>query len=144
MSSDEQNEQGKYTWMLMDWERTASTSFDKAMLTLSAGALTLSLTYLKGLSTGPPWHWMLKTCWIMFAASLLSTSWSFLFSQHAMRRQREIPPLGNPKPHNTKSESNRWAAVTNHLNWVSAGCFTLGVVLLTLYAISGAPGGSQS
>ena len=149
MSADQPDDRQEYLHerrLLIDWEQSASTSFDKAMLTISSGALALSLTYLKQLGSGPPWHWTLKACWVMFGASLLSTSWSFLFSQHAMRRQRGILPLDKqgPRPGAGKGAvANYWGCATNCLNWMSVVFLTLGVVSLAAYAISGGIGKVQ-
>ena len=132
--------------LLIDWEHSSSTSFDKAMLTLSAGALALSLTYLKEIGASGAWVWPLPTCWILFALALLFTTWSFLFSQHALRRQREILNDGKVSTNgsgNKGAVKNRWGCATNCLNWLSIISFTLGVVFLAMYAVSGLQGVDQ-
>jgi hypothetical protein len=125
--------------LLIDWEHGATTSFDKAMLTLSSGALVLSLTYLKELGGPSSSRWALHGCWISFGLSILFTTWSFLLSQHGLRRQREIldsRESANRAP-DPRSDRNYWASVTNCFNWGSVVSFTLGVCCLAIYAISG-------
>ena len=71
---------------VVDSSREAASSFDKNMLTLSAGALALSITFIKvipPLANNFPY---LVTSWVFFSLSLLSTLVSFLTCINACQK----------------------------------------------------------
>jgi len=78
--------------LLIDAEREGSRSFDKTILTLSAGAFGISLTFIRqivpNIETGT--LFLLILGWTGFTISMLATLISFLTSQRACARQREI------------------------------------------------------
>lgn len=148
MSHDEAQQRREYLEerkLLIDWEHSATTGFDKAMLTLSSGALVLSLTYLKELGGPSAWGWALRACWVLFGFSVLSTSWSFLSSQCALRRERDIRDSQDATTENAGAQrpQNHCACLTGWLNLLSLIAFTLGVVSLAIYALSGSQGGES-
>ena len=78
----------EYRRMLLDIEHKSIDSFDKAVMTLSGGALGLSMTFLHNI-IGPSQAVhvnLLLTAWGLWAASLSFTLWSFWLSARAMRR----------------------------------------------------------
>ena len=135
--------------ILIDLEKESSRSFDKAMLTLSAGALGLSITFIRQISPSPLLGTLgfLKVAWICFALSILTTLMSFLLSQSAIRKQREILDqkrreiLGQDRQEesNVKEQNNWLASATNALNWVSVLFFTVGIGLLSWFSIENLP-----
>lgn len=132
--------------LLIDWERSSTTSFDKAMLTLSGGALGLSLTWVKEIGGAQAWKQGLKLSWLLFGVALLSTTWSFLVSQHALRRQRDIlddTEVSANVSKGNRAARNRWGSATLCLNWASVVAFTLGATSLLVYALSGRFGVEQ-
>jgi hypothetical protein len=118
--------------LLIDAEAAAAASFDKAMLTLSAGALGLSVTFTKDLVKAPEAPWLLILAWVAYVASLMSTLVSFLLSQAAMRSRRdewdasygqcEKPP---------ENHLDRW---TKCLNVGSILLFAAGTIVLIAYS----------
>ena len=123
--------------LLIDAEREGSRSFDKAILTLAAGALGLSITFVDKIAPLPQAAtlWLLVTSWISFGFSIIITLSSFITSQWACVRQREI--LDTQWLNSTqgqKSIKNRWTRVTNALNVVSILSFVAGVIFLCLFA----------
>ena len=78
--------------LLIDAEREASRNFDRYILTLSAGALALSLAFVRELAPTP--HSgstiLLAGVWLAFGLALIITLLSFLVSQTALRRQRDL------------------------------------------------------
>jgi len=134
--------------LLIDAEREASRSFDQAMITLSAGALGLSVTFIEKLAPAPAVsQWLLYSAWSCFTVALLAILSSFLCSQFAMRRQRDINDANYERETSEDSvsgelnseERNRWATVTNILNWSSIVCFILGVAFLLIFSIVNLP-----
>ncbi|MFQ5796168.1 MAG: hypothetical protein ACE5JP_14120 [Candidatus Bipolaricaulia bacterium] len=123
--------------LLIDAEREALRSFDKAILTLSAGALGLSITFIRQLAPEPQVETLrlLAIAWIAFGLSLLSTLFSFLTSQSALRRQREIldQDYENEKPN--QNYKNWQAKITNILNLASILSFIVGLIFLAWFSI---------
>ncbi|MBU0617391.1 MAG: hypothetical protein KKI02_06725 [Planctomycetes bacterium] len=140
MNADQADKRKEYLderKLLLDAEQESSKSFDKAMLTLSAGALALSLTYMRGFARDPCCPTVLYIAWMMFGACLLLTTWSFLLSQSALRRQREVLDCTHDGAGGSKTApcKNKYASATNCLNWLSGIGFTIGVILLTIFAV---------
>ena len=109
---------------LVDAEREGSRSFDKAVLTLSAGALGLSITFLRQIAPSPipGTVVVLIFAWIAFGLSVLCTLSSFLTSQRAIGRQREILDEIYSKKipnENWSGLKNPWSTVTSILNVIS-------------------------
>lgn len=128
--------------MLIDAEGDSAKAFDQAMLTLSAGALGASLTIIRELAPKPPEApYLLYATWIGFAAALASTVFSFLFSQYAMSRQRDIldQKLEEGDADTTVDEHNAWDRRVHVCNWSSIVLFLVGVAALTAFAIANYP-----
>ena len=117
---------------LVEAEGEASQSFDKALITLSAGAFGLSLAFIVQVAPVPRALWYLYVAWGGFFLSLLSILFSFLASQHGFRRARDIL---DKYLETGAEESNRWNVVTGLLNILSIVAFVLGVVSLAYFAI---------
>lgn len=128
--------------LLVEAEKSGAQQFDKAILTLAAGALAISLAFVKDIAPHPHgWTvYFLSLAWTGFVLSLLSTLLSFLTSQAACRKQREILERGlhsekvNCERSNT--DLNQMASWTNRLNWMSILFFIVGVISLAVFSIS--------
>ena len=123
--------------LLVDAEREGARTFDKAILTLAAGALGLSVTFVDKIAPLPQATtlWLLVASWISFGFSIIVTLSSFITSQWACIRQREILDtewLNSSQEQ--KSIQNCWTRVTNALNVVSILSFVTGVIFLCLFA----------
>ena len=136
-ASDENQAREEYLQerkLLIDWEHASITSFDKALLALSAGALGLSLTYFKDFGAPGFALCVLKVSWALFALAMLGTTWSFLCSHYALRRHRDL--LGEVYTSGQESHAtNTWSSLTAGLNIFSLICFSLGVCALTVAAM---------
>jgi len=133
---------------LIQAEKTGSQQFDKAILTLAAGALAISLTFVQNLAPHPEkWTiWFLSISWVAFILSILSTLCSFLTSQSAFRKQvkiiekRLLPSVENLKGNSDSAKgsfdnNNPMAKWTKRLNISSIICFILGIVFLATFSI---------
>ncbi len=127
--------------LLIDAEREQSRLFDKAILTLAGGAFGLSLTFIKDIvSEQKPIQicWLILA-WICFCSSMLSTLISFLTSQKACSRQREIIEESSPnngiKLDGSSGSLNKPAVWTYRLNVVSILTFITGAVFLSVFSI---------
>lgn len=120
-------------------ERETACQFDKAILTLAAGALALSITFINYIAPTPKPSsiCLLIIAWTFFGISILSTLISFLTSQAACRRQREI------LDDKSTSGKNLAAVWTNRLNYVSIFFFIVGVFFLIIFCAINLPKGGE-
>ena len=120
-------------------EYSVSEKYDHWLISLSAGALAISLTFIKDIAPNPDKSTIiyLILSWLFLLISILSSVYSLLTSQSAIRRAREILDdnyENNDKSNNSKPD-NKYAKTTNFLNHFSMLSFTLGVILLCTFSI---------
>jgi hypothetical protein len=133
---------------LNDARKETSHLFDKSILTLAAGALALSLTFIKDISPAPKPEtlWLLLISWGLFIASILSTLISFFASQRACSIQIEIlendyfPENGQMSADKKDNPYNKY---TQWLNTISITSFTCGVLFLILFSSANFPDGKE-
>ena len=112
-----------------------SRLFDKAILTLAAGAFGLSLTFIRQFV--PEGQAAKSVCllilsWIFLSTSILSTLFSFITSQYACERQIKVIE----EEHSGKSNSNNnWRILTIILNIISIIFFLIGIIFLAGFGI---------
>lgn len=104
-------------------EQDAARSFDLAMLILSAGAFGLSIAFVREVSPEPRLVYFLYGAWITFGISLIFILASFLLSQAAWSRQRDILDEMYEDGNRNSEGANVKAKATALLNWLSALCF---------------------
>lgn len=121
--------------LLVEAEREAAQSFDKFMVTLSAGAFGLSIAFVRELVPSPRFLWLLHSAWGAFGLSLCFIVASFLISQSALRRQRDILDESYRDDEAARSERNLPAVITGVLNWLSIALFGCGVAALISFAM---------
>lgn len=124
----------------IELEREAAHSFDQAMLTLSAGALGLSITFIRQVAPTTTHYkeWLFRA-WGGFILALLAILVSFLVSQFALRRQRDILDLEYESKLDARQQKNLPASITNLLNLVSIVFFIAGVISFTVFAAENLP-----
>lgn len=73
-------------------ELSNTDNYDKHILTLSSAGLAISLTVFKDIAPqGQTAHiWLLYSAWVLFGCAILSTIFSFLISNAALRAELEI------------------------------------------------------
>jgi len=122
--------------LLISAEREGARQFDRAILTLAGGAFGLSLTFIRQIAPQPKSGTilMLIGAWVSFSASLLSTLISFLTSQSACSKQREILEKEYFGSSNDDQEKNMPAIWTRRLNWFSIVAFIFGVLFLASFS----------
>jgi len=120
----------------LDATLAAYKSFDKAMITLSAGALTLSIAFIKELAPGPRAEtlWLLHTSWTLFGVALVIILTSFVASQYAWRRamRREDMAFKNE----VDSGESPWAVATQWMNAICLLTFGAGVVSFVCFCVA--------
>lgn len=100
---------GEREW-LVKADYDAHRDFDKAVMTLSAGALGLTIVFVHDLAPNPEFVLLLAMAWALFAGSLLAILVSFLFSQTALRREITAIDTGVvlPTPGGTPGRVTFW------------------------------------
>lgn len=115
-------------------EQDTAKQFDKSILTLSAGALALSLTFINQVAPHPKAYSIcfLVSAWSLFCVSVCLTLISFLTSQGACRRYREILDADMLGEDSNNNNSPGWW--TNWLNYLSIGFFIFGIIFLIIFS----------
>lgn len=123
---------------LISAELEQARHFDKYILTLAAGTFGLSLLFIRQIVPQPETGtvWLLVAAWVAFALSILLTLVSFLLSQLAYRKQREILEKSYEEDNEQGAEvsTNKFATCTQFLNWTSMSLFIIGVVFLVIFS----------
>jgi len=149
MSEQEQNSKEEVEYKVYLEERKSlvqaeleeSRLFDRAILTLAGGAFGLSLAFIRQIvpTIGAGTQFLLICSWALFSLSILSTLISFLTSQSACARQRDILEAdyfsNNNKMDKRTLEKNKPAAWTKRLNIISIATFILGVTFLAIFSM---------
>ena len=120
-------------------EQSMYKRFDKAILTLSASALGISITFINQIAPNPKvntWGWILAA-WLLFSLSIFSTLISFLVSQKACRRQIEICEKVLLK--GESDQQNKLADITLWLNYAAIVLFILGIFTLIVFCLINLP-----
>ncbi len=121
--------------LLVEGEVQVAARFDKSILTLSGGALLLSMTFVKDIVSGSPQDtWALVVAWISLSIAIAAMLISLLTSQKAYQQQRDIldKQFGNS---NSGDERNGWACGTKWLNRISIIVFLVAISFLGYFAI---------
>ena len=117
-----------YRAVLVDAHRRSSEAYDKAVMTLSGGALAISLTFIHDVAPHPTHKGLLAWSWGLLALSLLLILVSFVASQYAiLRRIKEEDGL-------PVSRWNLPSGATVALNFASGAAFIAGVACMVRFA----------
>jgi hypothetical protein len=117
-------EQTKKTERLQDAQHEQSSSFDKAILSLSSGGLVLSLAVVKDIldTAKLQYYGLLLTSWYCFGLSIISMIVSFKLAVHWIQKYLESDP-----------QFGFYNRLTRWLNYLSIGAFAAGVIALLLF-----------
>ena len=114
--------------------RSSAAQFDKAILTLAAGALALSLSFVRELAPEPDATTicLLACSWTGFIASIVSTLLSFQVSMFAEMHYEKAIDTIHSKPDTDRSNfKSFWKSTTIVLNVFSLVAFVAGTIFLT-------------
>jgi hypothetical protein len=126
----------EYRSQLIEAEHKAQTAFDRTLLTLSGGALGLSLTFVaKFTGQGRSATVFLSSAWVIWAVSLICVLASHYFSTLAMRKAIEQLDKGLIYEETPGGGHDRAIRV---LNGVGGLLFVLGVAAILIFAVSNA------
>jgi hypothetical protein len=124
--------------LLVEAQQVSYQQFDKYILSLSTGFLSLSVTFLKDIFPRLEilCRNVLVVSWTLFSASILTTLLSFLLSQKAYKRQLLITEdYYVRQDEKALKAKNHWSTGTTILNSCSAIFFVLAVAA-TVYFVS--------
>lgn len=135
MSDDQASARSERWQWLIQADHTASRDFDRTVVTLSAGALGLSIAFIQNIAPQPIHKGWLAIGWGLFALSLIANLASFLTSRQALRWEmqhfdEDVETPGGP-----------FAKATVALNLGAAAAFVLGVLALVTFAYLNLRGG---
>jgi hypothetical protein len=131
------------------WEdlQNSSDNFDKSVLTLSSGALGLSLSFIKDIVplNHAMWLLLLYLSWSLFGLCIVLTVLSYQFGIRAQKEHlRNLPDYylqGDEKA--SKQKGRSWRAV-EAFSLLSAGLFTLGLICTVVFCIKNLEGSRMS
>lgn len=127
---------------LVDGENAVAERFDKAILTLSAGALYFAMTFVKDIAKMPRCCWSLFLAWLAFGVAIVVMLGSLLTSQSAYRRARDTLDRDRSSDSCSKATPcNCFACVTHWLNVASIVAFLIGIVFLAYFIWANMPRG---
>lgn len=138
---------------LIDAEREAAKSYDRWLLTLSGGALALSMTFIKDVVSpngvdGPGW---LLAAWLTLGGAVALGLVCIYVSQKAHEEfrgylddtleefQAKSDHAGFWAAVRTKEEKSRYAWWVGKLNFLSGAAFVVGITLLSYFACMNVP-----
>ena len=115
---------------MQEQEIQTSANYDKAILTLSGGALAISITFVNSLDNMQP-SCLLKISWLLWVISIILILISFETGRHAIRKaiveyDKEI------KDENKIYNSLHY--ITMFLNWAAGLLFIIGTFLFLTFA----------
>jgi len=125
-----------------------SERYDQWVLTLSGGALAISLTFLEKIAPepAPMTLWLLGLSWLAFIGAILAGFFAIHYSREAIYREMEIARenyeffiststtqnmLGDPSP----KENNIFLKRVKTANFISRTSLAVGTGLLCLFAL---------
>lgn len=120
-------------------EVASAESFDKAVLTLSTAGLGLSIAFVKDFVplSAMVLPYVLYIAWGLFLTAAVGTILSFLTSQKAQQRQKELARLAYLESDAAAFDApNVWAQRTDRLGLICGGAFILALLLTTVFAIA--------
>lgn len=120
-------------------ELEVSGRYDKWILTLSGGALAISITFIEKIAKNPSIETLvwLKLSWFCFVLSLLISLLSLLTSQSAIRENRKELDSSYREGRSPRIKFRRLhTCITNACNWGSLSTFIFGVIFLCVFSFA--------
>ena len=122
----------EYREHLVSAGQKAIETYDRTLLTLSGGALALSLAFIRDIAPAPVSRpKFLLWAWVLWVVALLITVGSFYISHLALTKA--MAQVDDETIHE-RSQGGRWTTVVKVLNPVAGLAFMAGVVLIVCFA----------
>ena len=122
----------QYRTSLLDLEQKMQSSYDKAVMALSGGALGLSFTFLRDVAKANPLNYTqcLLVAWICWGLSVTCVLCSFLTSAIALRKATEQT---DAKSIYIEIVGGKYNTFTKYLNYAGGALFFLGLVFIVIF-----------
>ncbi len=116
--------------------RKSSDLFDKTLLLIAGGALTLSMAFLKDIAPRSPhqYTWLLVLGWFLLVGGLLITLIGMLFSVYSCKANITSVDLQITPPPDKAKLSCCWSRLTSISNWITLVLTIAGISLITIFA----------
>ncbi len=126
------NELQEYRKLLTNLEQKSQEDYDKAILTLSGGALGVTFAFIKNIvkASSIQCPALIYSAWVVWTVSLLATLISFYFSRKALRKA--IEQLDNGAIY-SGTPGGYFDKVTSVLNSLSGLLFIAGVIMAIIF-----------
>lgn len=120
-----------YRESLIEAEQKSQDSYDKSIISLSGGALGLSIVFIKELvpNATPIMNWSLVVSWCFWAASIAIVVASYFTSRLALRKAIEQADSADY----SSRVGGCASAITFGLNICSGLCFVIGIIFLIIF-----------
>ena len=127
-----EDDKSHYRESLETLKQNSQESYDKTVLTLSAGALGVSFAFVRDIvgiwpAQTPGW---LFAAWVFWGISVTSVLFSFLCSQKALQKAIKRVDAGKMYNKNIGGHLNK---ATILLNYTAGLCFLLGVITMIVF-----------
>ncbi|MGD0785395.1 MAG: hypothetical protein ABR969_06250 [Sedimentisphaerales bacterium] len=107
--------------------------FDKALLTLSGGALGISMTFIKDIVTKPEYKWILVVSWTCFGLSIIILLLGFYVCRKAYTQEILFLDAIQEKVIKANNNKNTWSEATEVANISALVFFIIGLILLATF-----------
>jgi hypothetical protein len=138
---------------LSDFAFKTSERYDQWVLTLSGGALAISLTFLEKIAPDPASNtlFLLGLSWLAYISAVLAGFGAIYISREAIYRELEIDEEvygqfrktsteDNPEGEILPDRENRFIGILKILNRTSISCLALGTFLMCCFALANITG----
>ena len=131
---DPGDDQLEYRRHLVEARHSAMEDYDRAVMTLAAATLALSVTFLHEIAPAPKpgTTWAVIGAWVLLGIALLATFLSI--GTGIVGLGRAIRDYDDRRTKKLERPGGVWANATDVLNVVSGCCLILGLVLLAWFA----------
>lgn len=114
-----------------------SNAFDKYLLTFATGSLVLSISFTDAIIVqGVSQKNLLAIGWVFLITTVISTLFSFNFSENAHERQMEIIDAHLDALEDERvivCEENCWIKSVIYSRWLATFSFISGIVILSIF-----------
>lgn len=127
MTPNDTSKDQDYYDILLDVRNNAIRSLEKTLVTLSSGAIILSITFLHDIAPHPKQLVWMIISWSLFFLSLLLLLFVFLLGVYACERGMK------------GKDTKRFALLLQFLEWTSLFLFISGSVFFAVFAVVNLP-----
>lgn len=126
------NQLEEFRRTLLDARQQAQNNYDKHLISLSGGALGVSIAFINNIIGNNPIHYQncLLWAWILWIVSIVTILVSFFSSHRAI--EKAIRQVDNREVYE-KHLGGGWDKVTSTLNIISGVAFLLGMLLIIFF-----------